>query len=644
MSQITVQLPDGSRKVFARPITPLEVAESISPRLAREALAAKIDGQLVDLTRPIDRDVSLRLVTFDDDEGREVYWHSTSHIMAQAVQRVFPEAKVTIGPPIKDGFYYDFDVPEPFSPDDLSRIEAAMADIIAEDQPFHRLEVSREEARQLFAKLGETYKLEILDEIPEGETVTLYRNGDGWFDLCRGPHLPSTGKVRAYKLLSSSGAYWRGDEKRKMLQRIYGISYPDERLLKEHLQRLEEAQRRDHRKLGRELELFMFHPFAPASPFFLPKGAVIYNALVDYIRELYRRYHYEEVITPLIYEAELWKISGHYDHFWEEMFTIEAEGREFAPKPMNCPSHCLIYAANHHSYRELPIRYADFARLHRYERSGVTGGLTRVRAFAQDDAHIFCRVDQIEEEINTCVKMLKEAYHLLGFNETQVLLSTRPEKRAGSDEVWDLAESTLARVLTNLGIEYELNPGEGAFYGPKVDFLVRDALGRPWQLGTVQLDYVLPERFGLEYITEEGNAERPVMIHRVILGSLERFLGVYIEHCGGVFPLWLAPVQVIVLPISERHHEYTDELVRVMKEHNIRVEADFRSEKTGAKVAQAEVRKIPYILIVGDREVANRTVSVRAHGRRDLGEQEFTAFLESIRREIEQRSPTEPAK
>jgi len=637
MSATTIHLPDGSQKVFPHPTTPAEVAATIGPRLAKATLAAEVDGQVVDLLYPIDGDVSLRLLTFDDDEGRKVYRHSTAHIMAQAVQRQFPVAKVTIGPAIEEGFYYDFDVVDPFSPEDFAKIETAMRDIIAEDQPFHRMEVSRDEARKMFEAMGESYKVELLDGIPEDEVVTIYRNGEHWLDLCRGPHLSSTGKVKAFKLLSSSGAYWRGDENRKMLQRIYGTSYPDNKLLKEHLDRLEEAQKRDHRKLGRELELFMFHPFAPASPFFFPKGAIVYNTLISYVRELYERYEYEEVITPLIYEAGLWKLSGHYDHFWEEMFTIQADEREYAPKPMNCPSHCLMFAANHHSYRELPIRYADFARLHRYERSGVTGGLTRVRAFSQDDAHVFCRPDQVQQEIHSFIEMLDETYELLGFSDTRVLLATRPEKRAGADEVWDRSESALTDVLAALDIKFDLNPGEGAFYGPKIDFLVKDAIGRAWQLGTVQLDFNLPERFRLEYVTEQGVVERPVMIHRAMLGSLERFLGVYIEHCGGVFPLWLAPVQVILLPIADRHHDYSERLLREMKHVGIRAEVDFRSEKTGAKVAEAEVRKIPYMLIVGDREVEAESVAVRAHGRRDLGAQEFQSFLNQVLQEIRDR-------
>lgn len=643
MSDIAISLPDGSEKRFRVNVTPAEVAASIGERLAKACLAAVVDGQVVELNHPIPSDASLRLLTWNDAEGRYVYRHSTAHIMAQAVQRIFPHAKVTIGPPTDDGqgYYYDFDVERPFTPDDLERIEKEMLEIIQEDLPFERQEISREEAQREFARLGETYKLEILDAIPEGETVSIYRNADKWLDLCRGPHVPSTGYIKAVKLTSSGGAYWRGDEKNKMLQRIYGTSYPERKQLEEHLQRLEEAQRRDHRRLGRELGLFMFHPFAPASPFFFPKGALLYNTLVDYVRELYQRYGYEEVITPLIYEAGLWKISGHYDHFWDEMFTIEADEREYAPKPMNCPSHCLMYAANHHSYRELPIRYADFARLHRYERSGVTAGLTRVRSFSQDDAHIFCRPDQIQREVHSFVQMLNETYRMLGFTETQVLLSTRPPKRAGSDDVWDRAESTLSEVLAALDIRHDLNPGEGAFYGPKIDFLVKDALGRPWQLGTVQLDFNLPERFQLEYVTEAGTASRPVMIHRAMLGSLERFLGVYIEHCAGAFPTWLAPVQAVLLPITDKHHEYATRLRNELQARSVRAEADLRNQKTGAKVAEAESLKIPYMLIVGDREVQSESVSVRAHGRRDLGPMKFEEFLHRVTREIQDHTLSE---
>jgi threonyl-tRNA synthetase len=640
MGDIVLRFPDGSQRSFPRGVTAQEVAASLSPRLAQAALAAMVDGQVVDLNRPITQDTSIRILTWQDPEGRTVYRHSTAHIMAQAVQRLFPEAKVTIGPPTEDGqgYYYDFDVPRPFTPADLEKIEQVMRDIIAEDQQFIREEVSREQARAEFEKLGEPYKLEILDAIPEGETVSLYRNDDKWVDLCRGPHVPRTSYIKAIKLTSTSGAYWRGDEKNKMLQRIYGTSFASQKELDEYLRKLEEAQRRDHRRLGRELNLFMFHPYAPASPFFFPHGALVYNLLVDYVRGLYKKYGYEEVITPQIFLADLWKISGHYYHFWDEMFSLSADEREYGVKAMNCPSHCLMYAASLHSYRELPIRYADFCRLHRYERSGVTAGLTRVRSFSQDDAHIFCRPEQIEEEIHNFVEMLTETYKMLGFEEIQIYLSTRPDHRAGTDEIWDRAEATLADVLKSQKIDYDLRPGEGAFYGPKIDFIVNDALGRPHQLGTAQLDFNMPNQFGLEYISEAGTPERPVMIHRAMLGSLERFMGILIEHCAGAFPVWLAPVQVAILPIADRHNDYAFKLASDLRNKNLRVTVNTDSAKTSAKVAQAEAQKIPYMLIVGDREVSNESVSVRQRGRKDLGSMKVAEFEARILAEVATRA------
>ncbi|MBI4553918.1 MAG: threonine--tRNA ligase [Candidatus Latescibacteria bacterium] len=633
VSTVRVTLPDGKHLDVPSGSTVADVARQIGPRLAREALAARVDGQAVDLSHRLDQDAALAILTFDDPAGRDVYWHSSTHLMAQAVKELFPETQLTIGPPIADGFYYDFDKPEPFSLEDLERIEGRMAELAAADLPIVRRTVSREDARALFSQRGEHYKVEMLDEFDPSEVISTYEQGE-FIDLCRGPHVPSTGRIKAFKLLSVAGAYWRGDEHNKMLQRIYGVSYPDRAQLDEHLQRLEEAQRRDHRKLGRELGLFMFHPFAPASPFFFPKGARVYNTLVDYVRGLYQRYGYEEVITPLIYEAGLWKISGHYEHFWEEMFTIHADEREYAAKAMNCPSHCLMYAANHHSYRELPIRYADFARLHRYERSGVTAGLMRVRSFSQDDAHIFCRLDQIQTEIQSFMEMLNNTYTMLGFEDVQVYLSTRPPKRAGTDDVWDRAESTLANVLHALNIAYEVKPGEGAFYGPKVDIDVNDALKRPWQLGTVQLDFNMPEQFQLEYVTETGAPARPAMIHRAMLGSLERFLGVYIEHCAGAFPTWLAPVQVVIMSISARQADYTTRVACRLDGAGLRVETDLRNEKVGFKVRDAETQKVPYMLIAGDREVASETVSVRKHGQGDLGSMRVDEFLSHIQTEL----------
>lgn len=639
MSDIRVTLPDGKLLKASVGSTVMDVVKQIGPGLARAALAAKIDGQQVDLAHSLDKDAALEVLTFNNPEGREVYWHSTTHLMAQAIKDLFPETQLTIGPPINEGFYYDFDKPDPFTAEDMERIEARMTELARADLPISRREIQREEARNLFTELGEIYKVEMIDDLGPDETISIYEQGD-FVDLCRGPHLPSTGKIKAFKLLNIAGAYWRGDEKNQMLQRIYGVSYPQKKEIEAFLERRAEAERRDHRKLGRQLGLFMFHPFAPASPFFFPKGALLYNTLIDYVRGLYKEYGYEEVITPLIYEAGLWKISGHYDHFWDEMFHIDADDREYAPKAMNCPSHCLMYAANHHSYRDLPVRYADFARLHRHERSGVTAGLTRVRSFSQDDAHIFCRPDQIQDEIKNFMKMLKDTYTMLGFDDIDILLSTRPDHRAGTDEIWDRAEETLTNVLHALEIEYTVVPGEGAFYGPKVDFIVNDALKRPWQLGTCQLDFNMPEQFKLEYITESGKPVRPAMIHRAMLGSLERFLGVYIEHCAGAFPTWLAPVQVIVIGISEHQTDYVNQIAEQLSQAGYRVETDVRNEKVGYKIREAETMKIPFMAVAGAREMESGGVSVRRHGQGDLGSMTVNGFIQSIDADVKQGMST----
>ena len=618
MKSVRITLPDGGHIELESGSTVMDAVARIGPGLSKAALAAKIDGAQVDLDHKLCEDASLEVLTFGNTEGREVYWHSTTHLMAQATKELFPEARLTIGPPIEEGFYYDFDKPEPFTAEDLERIEGRMVELSQADMPIRRKELTREDARAIFTDLGESYKVEMIDDLAADEVISIYEQGD-FIDLCRGPHIPSTGKIKAFKLLNVAAAYWHGDENNQSLQRIYGVSYPRKKDLDEYLERRAEAERRDHRKLGRQLELFMFHPFAPASPFFFPKGTQVYNILTDYVRDLYRKHGYDEVITPLIYEAGLWKISGHYDHFWDEMFTIDADDREYAPKAMNCPSHCLMYAAGYHSYRDLPIRYADFARLHRHERSGVTAGLMRVRSFSQDDAHIFCRPDQIRDEIDNFIKMLRDAYTMLGFNDTRITLATRPPKRAGTDEIWDHAEETLARVMDSLDIDYEVTPGEAAFYGPKVDFFVKDALRRPWQLGTCQLDFNMPELFELEYITESGKPARPVMIHRAMLGSLERFLGVYIEHCAGAFPTWLAPVQAIVIGISEHQAEYVHQMARTLTDTGFRVETDLRNQKVGYKIREAETKKIPFMAVAGAREMEAGDVSVRRHGEGDRG-------------------------
>ncbi len=639
MKNVRITLPDGGQIEMAQGSTVMDAVARIGPGLGKAALAAKVDGAQVDLDHRLDGDASLEVLTFSNPEGREVYWHSTTHLMAQATKELFPEAQLTIGPPIEEGFYYDFDMPEPFTTDDLERIEGRMVELSRADMPIRRRELSREDARALFNDRGESYKVEMIDDLEADEVISIYEQGD-FIDLCRGPHIPSTGKIKAFKLLSVAAAYWHGDENNQSLQRIYGVSYPRRKDLDEYLERRAEAERRDHRKLGRQLELFMFHPSAPASPFFFPKGARVYNTLTDYVRELYKKYGYDEVITPLIYEADLWKTSGHYEHFWDEMFTINADDREYAPKPMNCPSHCLMYAAGHHSYRDLPVRYADFARLHRHERSGVTAGLMRVRSFAQDDAHIYCRPEQIGDEVNDFINMLSDAYTMLGFDDIGIHLSTRSAKRAGTDEIWDHSEETLARVLEDLGVDYEVSPGEAAFYGPKVDFFVKDALQRPWQLGTCQLDFNMPELFDLEYITESGKPARPVLIHRAMLGSLERFLGVYIEHCAGAFPTWLAPVQVVVIGISEHQTEYVSDVARRLEDAGFWVETDVRNEKVGYKIREAETKKIPFMVIAGAREMEAGDVSVRRHGRGDQGNMTVEGLIDAIEEEIDRTVQT----
>ena len=542
--------------------------------------------------------------------------HSASHIMADAVLQLFPEAKFAIGPPTDDGFYYDFDVARPFTPEDLADIEARMRERIATDVPFLRTEITREDAKAAFQ--DQPFKQEIIDGIPAGEAISTYAHGP-FKDLCEGPHVEHSRQVAAFKLLSVAGAYWRGDEHQPMLQRIYGTAWESQEALDAYLTMLEEAERRDHRRLGRELDLFLFDPIAPASPFFLPKGTVVYGQLLNYVRGLYQRYGYQEVITPEIYSTDLWKRSGHYDNYLENMFIIQSGEREYGVKPMNCPAHALMYSAQLHSYRDLPLRLADFGRLHRYELSGVTHGLTRVRTFSQDDAHIFCTPEQVLPEVQAFITMLMESYRTFGFEEPKVMMSLRPEKRVGTEEMWDRAEAALVDVLHQSGLDYEPKPGEGAFYGPKIDFFVPDAIGREWQLGTVQLDFSLPERFDLEYIAEDGSQQRPVVLHRAMLGSVDRFLGVLIEHYGGAFPLWLAPVQAVVIPIADRHLPYAESVAARLKAEGLRAEVNAKSERMNAKIRQAQLQKIPYMLVVGDREGEANAAAVRLRDGSDLG-------------------------
>lgn len=633
--KIKVTLPDGSVKEFERGITPQKIAEQIREQLSDGVLAAKVNGKLIDLTQPLEEDCELRLLTFSDEEGQIVYRHTSSHILAQAVKRLYPGAKLAIGPAISDGFYYDIDFPGEFSADELPRIEQEMKKIVEENLPVTREELTRQQAIELFRSLGEDYKVELLEEI-EDELVSVYRQGE-FVDLCRGPHCPSTGYIKAFKLLNVAGAYWRGDENRQMLQRIYGTSFPDQKMLDEHLQRLEEARTRDHRRLGRELDLFSFHDEAPGFPFFHPKGTVVYRLLIDFMREVLRQRGYTEVITPMILNEELWHRSGHWDNYKENMYFTVIDERHYAIKPMNCPGGLLIYKSNIHSYRELPLRVAEFGLVHRHELSGVLHGLFRVRAFTQDDAHIFCLPEQLEDEIQGCIDLMFYIYRTFGFEDFRVELSTRPQKSIGSDEMWEKATSALANSLDKLQIDYKINPGEGAFYGPKIDFHFLDCLRRSWQCGTIQVDFSMPERFDLTYIGSDGQRHRPVMIHRAILGSVERFLGILIEQYAGNFPLWLAPVQIRVLPITSQQNEYAQQVFEMLRQEGFRVEIDTGSDKIGYKIRAAETQKIPCMLIIGKKEVASNTVSLRRHKLGDLGSVSLPELIHRLREEITHR-------
>jgi threonyl-tRNA synthetase len=561
--------------------------------------------------------------------------HSAAHVMAEAVMKLFPEAQIAIGPPTDDGFYYDFEVSRPFTPEDLEQIEALMRKTEKADTSFSGVMLSHDAALDRFK--DQKFKLELINDLREDEEITVWSH-ESWEDLCAGRHAESTGKIGAFKLLSVAGAYWRGDENREMLQRIYGTAWESQEALDAYLERIEEAERRDHRRLGRELDLFFFDPIAPASPFFLPKGTIVLNELIDFVKELYVKYGYQEVTTPQIFNTDLWKQSGHYDNYLDNMYMIDVDQREFGVKPMNCPAAAMLYAANTHSYRELPIRYADFGRLHRYERSGVTHGLMRVRTFVQDDAHIFASLDQIAQEVNSFIAMLDEAYTILGYGEFRMALSLRPDKRVGTEEMWDRAEAGLSEVLEASGRKYDLEEGEGAFYGPKIDFFVPDALGREWQLGTVQLDFSLPERFNLQYASEDGTLQRPVVVHRAMLGSLERFLGVLIEHTAGALPIWLSPVQATIIPIADRHVPFGQEVVEKLRAAGVRAEVNDGNDRMGAKIRAAQGQKIPYMLVVGDREQEANKVAVRERSGSDLGAVDVDDFVAQVVDQIATRA------
>mgnify|MGYP000345434969 FL=1 len=632
---IKIELKDGTIIEVEKGSSIIDVAKKISEGLARVTLAGLVNGEVQDLRHKLTEDCKLEILTFDSLEGKKAYWHTTSHIMAQAIKRLYPEIKLAIGPSIDNGFYYDFDTEKPFSEEDLIKIEDEMKKIIKEDLPLERFELPRKEAIKFMEEKGEPYKVELINDLPEDAIISFYKQGE-FTDLCAGPHVAKTGNIKAVKLLTSSGAYWRGNEKNKMLQRIYGISYPKASQLEEYLNMLEEAKKRDHKKLGKELELFMITGEGPGFPFFLPKGMVLRNVLEDYWRKIHTLNGYQEVKTPVMLNEELWHRSGHWDHYKDNMYTTKIDEQDFALKPMNCPGGMLVYKSKMHSYKDLPIRMGELGLVHRHEKSGQLNGLFRVRCFTQDDAHIFCLPEQIESEIIDLMHLINQVYSLFGFTYT-VELSTRPEDSMGSDEDWTTAENALRKALEHENMEYVVNEGDGAFYGPKIDFHIKDSLGRDWQCGTIQLDFQMPERFDLNYIGQDGEKHRPVMLHRVVFGSIERFIGVLIEHYAGAFPTWLAPVQVKILTISYRQKEYADELVKQFMKEGIRAELDDREEKIGYKIREAQLQKIPYMLIIGEKEVEANAVGVRARKEGDIGQMPVKEFISKIKEEIEEK-------
>ncbi|WP_028612822.1 threonine--tRNA ligase [Paenibacillus harenae] len=627
-------LPDGTRKEYVQGTTVEEIAGSIGIGLRKNAVAAILDGQLVDMSHAVREDGRIELVTLDSPEGLEICRHSTAHVMAQAIKRIYGSkaVKLGIGPVIEDGFYYDIAVEKPLSSDDLAAIEAEMQRIIQEDLQISRREVSREEANVRFGQMEEPLKLELIRDLPEDVVITLYEQGE-FVDLCRGPHLPSTGRIKAFKLLHVAGAYWRGDSNNQMLQRVYGTAFPRKPQLDEHLQLLEEAKKRDHRKLGKELGLFMFSEEAPGMPFYLPKGMTVRTELEEFARELLRQGDYEEVRTPFMMNNRMWEQSGHWDHYKENMYFTNVDETKYALKPMNCPGHMLIFKNSRRSYRELPLRLAEFGQVHRHEYSGALNGMMRVRTFCQDDAHLFVRPDQIEDEIGRAISMIDHMYNVFGF-AYKVELSTRPDDSMGSQELWDQAEQSLKNVLEDRGIAYRLNEGDGAFYGPKIDFHILDALKRSWQCGTIQLDFQMPEKFELSYIGEDNQKHRPVVIHRAVYGSIDRFVGILTEHYSGAFPLWLSPVQVKLLPVSDKYADYAYEVRRSLAAAGIRAEADDRSEKLGYKIREAGLEKVPYTIVLGENELQQSTVSLRQRGQGDLGAHTLQAVIDRILNEV----------
>ena len=637
-----ITLKDGSSKEYAQSMSVIDIAKDISEGLARVATAGEVDGEVVDLRTVIDKDCELNILTFNDEKGKGAFRHTTSHIMAQAIKRLYPDTKLAIGPSIEDGFYYDIDRETPLVAEDLEKIEAEMKKIVKEDLPIKQYTMPRSEAIAYFKEKDEPYKVELIEDLPEDSVISFYSQGE-FTDLCAGPHLMSTKPVKAFKLTSLAGAYWRGSEKNKMLQRVYGTSYPKKAELDEYLHMMEEAKKRDHRKLGKELGLFMMREEGPGFPFFLPKGMELKNQLLDYWREIHKKAGYVEISTPIMLSRHLWETSGHWDHYKDNMYTTVIDDEDFAIKPMNCPGGILVYESEPRSYRDLPLRMGELGLVHRHEKSGQLHGLMRVRCFTQDDAHIFMTPEQVRDEIKGVVKLINEVYSLFGF-KYHVELSTRPEDSMGSDEDWDMATEALRGALDDLGLPYVVNEGDGAFYGPKIDFHLEDSIGRTWQCGTIQLDFQLPLRFNLEYTGADGEKHRPIMIHRVIFGSIERFIGILIEHFAGTFPTWLAPVQVKVLPISDKYMDYAQKVLDELNNSGVRAEIDTRAEKIGYKIREAQMKKIPYMLVVGAKEEEDGLVSVRSRFEGDEGQKTLADFLAAIKMEIQAKTAREVKK
>ncbi len=632
----TIKLPDGRQLAFDHPVTVREVAAAIGPGLAKAAVAGKVGDRLVDLGYEIDHDAEVMIITPREEEGLDVVRHSTAHLLAQAVKELYPEAQVTIGPVIEDGFYYDFAFDRHFTPEDLEKIEKRMEELAKAEIPVERQVMPRDEAIEFFRRQGEEYKAKIIEDIPGGEEISLYRQGD-FIDLCRGPHVPDTGKLKAFKLTKVAGAYWRGDARNEMLQRIYGTAWADKKQLKSYLRRLEEAEKRDHRRLGKQLDLFHLQEEAPGMVFWHDKGWRLYQTIEQYIRDKLRLHGYQEVKTPQVVDRSLWEKSGHWDKFGDMIFTTHSENRDYAIKPMNCPCHVQIYNHGLRSYRDLPLRMAEFGSCHRNEPSGTLHGLMRVRAFVQDDAHIFCTEDQIQQEVSAFIDLLFEVYRDFGFDEVLVKLSTRPENRVGSDAIWDKAEKALEEALNRKGLAWQLQPGEGAFYGPKIEFALKDCLNRVWQLGTIQVDFSMPERLGATYVAEDGSRQTPVMLHRAILGSLERFIGILIEHYAGLLPLWLAPLQAVVLNITDGQAEFALQVEKFLVSQGFRVNSDLRNEKIGYKIREHSMQRVPYLLIVGDREVATRQVTIRTQKGKNLGSMSLEELSAWLREQVDAR-------